>query len=102
MHQNQWLAVIEELGGFQAQFPIPNSFPQSMENREFNYSFFVTSTDGSYPEGRWTQGQSVDGKGEFKPHRVEPMGQEPTLGPARPDSGNQKEQMDARSAAKML
>jgi Mn-containing catalase len=102
MHQNQWLAVIEELGGFQAQFPIPNSFPQAMENREFNYSYFVTSTDGSYPEGRWTQGQSIDGHGEFKPHRVEPMGQEPILGPARPDSGNQKEQMDARSATKML
>ena len=102
MHQNQWLAVIEELGGFQAQFPIPNSFPQSMENQGFNYSYFVTSTDGSYPEGRWTQGTSIDGHGEFKPHRVEPIGQEPTLGPARPDSGSQSEQMSAGSAAKLL
>jgi Mn-containing catalase len=102
MHQNQWLAVIEELGGFQAQFPIPNSFPQAMENQEFNYSYFVTSTDGTYPEGRWSQGPSIDGKGEFKPQRVEPMGEVPVLGPARPDSGNQTEQMSPASAAKML
>jgi Mn-containing catalase len=102
MHQNQWLAVIEDLGGFGSQFPIPNSFPQAMENQEFNYSFFVTSTDGKYPEGRWSHGPSMDTKGEFTPHKVEPMGDEPVLGPARPDSGNQTEQMSAGSAAKML
>jgi Mn-containing catalase len=95
MHQNQWLAVIEELGGLSAVHPIPNSFPQSEENGDHNYDFFVTSVDGSYPEGRWTAGASVDGHGEFKPHRVEPMGEEPVLGPARPDSGAQKEQMGA-------
>jgi Mn-containing catalase len=102
MHQNQWLAVIEDLGGFASQFPIPNSFPQSQENEAFSYKYFVTSTDGSYPEGRWSQGRSIDGKGEFQPHRVEPMGEEPVLGPARPDSGNQTEQMGPGSAAKML
>jgi Mn-containing catalase len=102
MHQNQWLAVIEELGGFQAQFPIPNSFPQASENQEFNYSYFVTSVDGNYPEGCWTQGSSPDGKGDFKPLKIEPMGDEPVLGPARPDSGSQQEQMNASSAAKML
>jgi Mn-containing catalase len=100
MHQNQWLAVIEELGGFEAQFPIPNSFPQSSENQEFNYSYFVTSTDGSFPQGRWTEGTSPDGKGSFKPHRVEPMGQEPKLGPARPDSAAQTEQMAPGAATK--
>lgn len=98
MHQNQWLAVIEELGGMGGAFPIPNSFPQAQENQEHNYRFFVTSTDGTYPEGRWSQGQSIDGKGEFTPHRVEPMGTEPVLGPARPDSGAQAEQMEGASA----
>src|SRR3954471_11908429 len=38
MHQNQWLAVIEELGGVTAVHPIPNSFPQSEEQREFSYA----------------------------------------------------------------
>src|SRR5690606_30705087 len=28
MHQQQWLAVIEELGGYEAALPVPNSFPQ--------------------------------------------------------------------------
>ncbi|WP_426266487.1 manganese catalase family protein [Sphingomonas sp. LHG3443-2] len=93
MHQNQWLAVIEDLGGFESQFPIPNSFPQASEKGDFSYKYFVTSTDGNYPAGRWSDGPSIDGKGQFEPTRVEPMGDEPVLGPARPDSGAQKEQM---------
>ena len=28
MHQQQWLAVVEELGGLEGVLPIPNSFPQ--------------------------------------------------------------------------
>lgn len=93
MHQQQWLAVIEELGGKEAALPIPNSFPQSEEDNENNYNFYVTSLDGSYPEGRWTQGTSVDGKDEFTVFRNEPLGGEPVLGSARPDSGAQAEQI---------
>lgn len=93
MHQNQWLAAIEDLGGKEAQVPIPNSFPQTEEDQKNNYNYYVTSLDGSYPEGRWTQGPSVDGKGEFTVFRNEPLGEEPILGPARPDSGAQKEQI---------
>ena len=92
MHQQQWLAVIEELGG-EDQLPIPNSFPQDMEDQTHNHDFFVTSVDGSYPEGRWTTGPTLDGKGEFSVFRSEPMGQEPILGPARPDSGAQAAQI---------
>jgi Mn-containing catalase len=102
MHQNQWLAVIEDLGGFSSQFPIPNSFPQEAEKGEFAYKYFITSTDGKFPEGRWSEGASIDGKGRFEPMKVEPMGAEPVLGPARPDSGAQKEQMDPSSAGKMF
>src|SRR4051812_23975175 len=63
MHQNQWLAVIEELGGVQNVLPIPNSFPQSEENSEFSYTFMSTlrMPEITPPEGRWTQGQSIDG-----------------------------------------
>ena len=98
MHQEQWLAVIEELGE-QASLPIPNSFPQAKESQDHNYDFFVTSVDGTYPEGRWTQGPSVDGKGEFNVFRNEPMGEEPVLGPARPDSSAQVEQIGERPVA---
>ena len=92
MHQEQWLAVIEELGK-EAAMPIPNSFPQEKEDNDNNYNFYVTSLDGSYPEGRWTSGPSLDGRGEFTVFRNEPLGDEPVLGAARPDSGAQAEQI---------
>jgi Mn-containing catalase len=39
MHQQQWLAVFEELGGLHDQLPILNSFPQEREKTEFSYAF---------------------------------------------------------------
>ena len=94
MHQQQWLAVVEELGGYEGNLPIPNSFPQSKEHEKFNYNFFATTRDGSPPPaGRWTGGPSLDGKGEFTVVQNEPMGDVPNLGPARPDSGAQTQQM---------
>src|SRR5690606_15012501 len=66
MHQNQWMAALEELGGAQGAFPIPNSFPQAEEKSEFSYAFLGFQADGSAPvDGRWSQGTSVDGKGQF-------------------------------------
>ena len=60
MHQQQWLAVIEELGGT-AALPIPNSFDQSLEKQEFSCAFFGTDKDGNPPRPagippvrRWT------------------------------------------------
>jgi Mn-containing catalase len=99
MHQQQWLSVIEELGGTKAM-PIPNSFPQSEEDNKNNYNFYVTSVDGSYPEGRWTGGPSLDGRGEFTVFRNEPLGQEPVLGAARPDSAAQAEQIGEAPAVR--
>jgi Mn-containing catalase len=63
MHQNQWLAVIEELG---EHLPVPASFDQSQENQQYSYAFMATGVNGmATPEGRWSSGKSVDGKGEF-------------------------------------
>ena len=94
MHQQQWLAVVEELGGYEGNLPIPNSFPQSKEHEKFNYSFFATAADGTPPQpGRWTEGPSLDGKGTYTVFQNEPMGQVPNLGPARPDSGAQSQQI---------
>jgi Mn-containing catalase len=99
MHQNQWLAVIEELGGAQAM-PIPNSFPREKEDMANAYNFYSTSVDGSFPAGRYTEGPSIDGQGEFTVFQNKPMGEEPVLGPARPDSGAQTEQIGAKPAQK--
>ncbi|WMS42889.1 manganese catalase family protein [Acuticoccus sp. MNP-M23] len=95
MHQQQWLAVIEELGGLEAALPIPNSVPEDHEAMAHSYVFLNTSLDKDAPEGRWTSGPSLDGRGEFSVAPAEPMGQAPSLGDAPPDSGAQTEQMAA-------
>ena len=94
MHQNQWLAAWEELGGME-NHPIPNEFPQSEENSEFNYNFLTFGKDDSVvpPTGRWTEGTSVDGKGTFSTRKMEPQGPVPNLGYAPKGSGAQKGQI---------
>lgn len=93
MHQNQWMAALEELGGAQGAFPIPNSHPQAEEKTEFSYAFFSHLVGAQPPEGRWSSGPSVDGKGEFSVVKSEPMGEKPVLPPARPKGGAQAEQV---------
>lgn len=91
MHQQQWLAAIEEMGGA-AVLPIPNSFPQEQEAQEFSYAYLGHMTDGSIPTGRWSEGPSMDGTAEFSARISEPLGGKPQLAPARPDGGAQQEQ----------
>ncbi|MBD0254073.1 MAG: manganese catalase family protein [Cytophagales bacterium] len=97
MHQNQWLAVLEELGHgtVGGAFPIPNSFPQAQENQEVNYTFFVTNIDesSSKAQGRWSQGTSIDGKGQFKSQPGQAFGPEPKIGPPEPLTHAQVEEM---------
>lgn len=93
MHQNQWMAALEELGGPTEVFPIPNSHPQEEENRDFSYAFLGFQQDGSEPpQGRWSKGESIDGNGSFSSRPMEPQGEEPNLGRAKPKSGAQAEQ----------
>jgi Mn-containing catalase len=93
MHQQQWLAVIEELGGHKGVLPIPNDFPQEQEGGEYSYAYLGFTTDGiALPQGRWSQGPTLDGKSEFSMRSHPPQGEKPTLGPARPGSGAQIEQ----------
>jgi Mn-containing catalase len=95
MHQQQWLAVIEDLGGIQACLPVPNSTPEEHEAREHSYYFLNTSLDEPTPQGVWTNGgPTMDGRGTYTARdRAEPEGQVPELGRARPGSGAQTEQM---------
>jgi len=73
MHQQQWLAVIEELGGYKS-LPIPNSFPQLEKYSQYEYAFISPGTHEAEktPDGRWTHGASLDGKGEFHVLKAEP------------------------------
>jgi Mn-containing catalase len=80
MHQNQWMAVLEEQKDM--GLPVPPDFPPSQEKEEFAYDFFVHS-DGEVPDdARWTSGSSVDSKGKFGVRQAEPMGDVPKLAPA--------------------
>src|SRR5690606_38695122 len=51
MHQNQWLAVLEDIGGLHGVHPIPNSFPQDAENPDVNYTFISTKYDSAEDPG---------------------------------------------------
>jgi Mn-containing catalase len=100
MHQQQWLAAIEDMGGMASSLPVPNSFPQDQEQQDVSYAFVNCMVDGiDPPEGRWSSGKSIDGKGKFSTVTAAPLGQEPTLAPPRPDSGAQAEQFELASAA---
>lgn len=95
MHQQQWMAVIEDMGGLSASLPIPNSFPQENEAHEHAYYCLNTSLDKPLPKGRWSEGPSYDGRGQFTAkEQPDILGEEPVLGAARPGSGAQKEQID--------
>jgi Mn-containing catalase len=95
MHQQQWLAVIEELGGYEGALPVPNSFPQDLENQEFNYVFVDTRLNPELPlEGRFTSGESLDGNGEYSIQEAEPLGEKPVLAPPSELTFPQVEQLE--------
>lgn len=85
MHQNLWLAAIEDLqdSGLE-DTPVPSSFPQELEKQEFSYQFWNHSEGTDSAEGRWAKGKSMDGKGEFEyVANPQPLGPEPQ--PPQPD-----------------
>lgn len=67
MHQNQWLAAIEELraDGLE-ETPAPSRFPQDLEKSDVAYQFWNCSAGTESREGRWAAGPTPDGKGEFE------------------------------------
>ena len=103
MHQEQWLAAWEELGG-RSNHPIPNNFPQNEENQDVNYTFYTLGKDETVPQptGNWSGGDSFDGRSEFKMERMQPRGEKPDLGNADPRSSAQQGQISAGSVVKAL
>jgi Mn-containing catalase len=86
MHQQQWLAVLEELGPEQAT-NAPGDYENTGDNQQHAYAFFNHLMDEQLPaDARWTSGPSLDGKGQFT--LVEPapaLGQQPQLHKAPPE-----------------
>ncbi len=67
MHQNQWLAAIEELeaDGLE-ETPCPSNFPQELEDGRVSYNFWNCSEGTESAQGRWAKGPTPDGKGQFE------------------------------------
>ena len=90
MHQNQWVAILKDLGDSEEAFdihPVPGSFSNDEENQEFNYDFMSTNVEAETDPGQpWTSGEAPDGKGEIGfINQIELDGQEisiPTPDPA--------------------
>ncbi len=67
MHQNQWLAAIEELkaDGID-ETPVPVTFPLANEHQQFAYRFMNFSEGEESAQGRWANGPAPDGGGNFE------------------------------------
>lgn len=86
MHQNQWMAAIEELERVEKGALVPNTFPRDQEKTEFSYSFMNFSKGDESSAGSWAHGTSLDGAKQ-QLHYVaapQPHGQAPVLAPAPP------------------
>jgi Mn-containing catalase len=86
MHQNQWLAAIEELEreGLDST-PVPQSFPQERELSRVAYQYWDVSEGNESSAGRWAKGTSIDGKGQFEYlDKPLPLGPEPELAQVDP------------------
>ena len=65
MHQQQWLAVLEELGPEMAT-NAPGDYENEPDYQQHAYAFFNHLAGRSVaPDARWTMGPSLDGKGTF-------------------------------------
>jgi Mn-containing catalase len=82
MHQNQWMAAIEELEQQQSSI-VPSTFPKELEKQEVAYSFMNFSKGEESASGRWANGRSIDGEADFEYiGSPEAMGQFPELNPS--------------------
>jgi Mn-containing catalase len=86
MHQNQWIAAIQELesSGLETT-PCPSTFPQSREKSQVAYQFWNMSQGTQSQEGAWASGETPDGKGQFEyianPEPLGPMAEPPPTNP---------------------
>lgn len=82
MHQNQWMAAIEELEQTQGAI-VPSTFNQEYEKQEVSYSFMNFSQGEDSSTGRWASGPTFDGQANFEyDANPQAMGQKPELQPA--------------------
>ena len=77
MHQQQWMAALEEAG--ETFVSAPSDVGDDPEHFEHAYAFFGHGEEPMDPDARWLKGPSPDGKGEFRYVKAPRLGQEPEL-----------------------
>jgi Mn-containing catalase len=86
MHQNMWLAAIEQLktDGLE-DMPVPEAFPDAEQESPFAYRYLGFSDGHDAATGCWAAGPSPDGRGEFR-YDDDPVAyaREPVLPPGDP------------------
>ncbi len=84
MHQNQWLAAIEDLQSEGFEETVVPKIAHEYGKKDAAYQFWNNSEGEESAEGRWAKGKSMDGKGEFEyVANPQPLGPVPT--PPQPD-----------------
>ena len=67
MHQNQWQAAIEDLQAEGLEAPqVPGTFPRDRVMLDQAVTFWNLSAGEESAQGRWAQGPTPDGLGEFQ------------------------------------
>ena len=78
MHQQQWMAAIEDAGDTFNN--APNDVLDTPEHEQYAHQFFAHSDTSMDLGARWLSGPSLDGRGEFTLADPAPrLGQEPEL-----------------------
>jgi Mn-containing catalase len=81
MHQQQWLAAIEDAGDTFNN--APNDVLDEGQYKQYAHAFFGHAEERMPPDARWLGGPSLDGVGEFTFADPAPrLGQEPQLAQA--------------------
>jgi len=86
MHQNQWLAAINDLQAENLEeLPVPSNFPKSKEAQEVAYTAYNFSDGEAMADGSWASGPSPDGHGTFS-YSPDPLEGPPMPPPTHPDA----------------
>ena len=86
MHQNVWLAAIEELRADGLEhMPVPEAFPDAVPDDAYAHTYVSFSDGEDAATGRWAGGPAPDGRGDLSYQgSPQPQGRAPALPPAAP------------------
>lgn len=86
MHQNQWLAAIEDLQAKEGGVIVPSTVPPEWEASQYSHTLYDFSEGGeSSGDLAWMKGKAPDGH-DFKFEQAQAFSDRPVLKPGPPES----------------